>query len=98
MSDKKTENLSYKGRALVRSKNDIYYGNPTDKYIVFMQILSFDDVAGEQVASKIHMQLISNDQSLNGRDRILKESDKVGLYSALDFAHIWLEKANAGKL
>ncbi len=98
MSENKSENLMYKGRALVRCKNDIYYGNPTDSYIVFMQILSFDNVAGEQVAGKIHMQLISNDQSLNGRDRIIKESDKVGLYGALDFAHIWLERANAGKL
>ena len=39
--------------------------------------------------------LLSTDTSLSPKDRILKQSDKNGLYNALDFAAIMLEKHEA---
>ena len=33
-----TPKLTYKGRPLVRCKNDIYYGSLSDPYVIFMQV------------------------------------------------------------
>ena len=35
-----TPKLTYKGRPLVRCKNDIYYGSLSDPYVIFMQVLT----------------------------------------------------------
>ena len=32
-----TPKLTYKGRPLVRCKNDIYYGSLSDPYVIFMR-------------------------------------------------------------
>ena len=34
---------------------------------------------------------------LRSRDRVVKRSEKDGLYSAMDISAIWLERALAGK-
>lgn len=86
-------NLTYKGRPLVRCNNEIYYGSPNDPYVVFMQILSFTEQNGEQLPEKVNVKLLSNDASLSPRARIVKESEKNGLYNALDIGSIWLERA-----
>lgn len=91
------EQLTYKGRPLVRCNNDLYYGSPGDSHVVFIQILSTEEKDGVQVASKVHVQLLSNDPSLGPKARIIKQSDKPGLYSALDIGYIWLERALAEK-
>lgn len=89
--------LSYKGRPLVRCNNEIYYGNPTDSHVVFIQILSTEEKDGVPVANKVHVQLLSNDPTLGPNARIIKQSDKTGLFSALDIGYIWLERALAEK-
>ena len=33
-----TPKLTYKGRPLVRCKNDIYYGSLSDPYVIFMPV------------------------------------------------------------
>ena len=97
MAAEKTENrLEYKGHPLLRSGNELYYGSMEKSHTVFMQVLSFDEIDGEEVAGKIHVQLLSNNPSLSPAARILKESDKQGLYNALDIAYIWLERALSG--
>ncbi|MEG0832843.1 MAG: hypothetical protein RR058_03435 [Oscillospiraceae bacterium] len=87
------EQLIYKGHPLVRCGNEIYYGSPKDSHVVFIQILSSTEKDGVQIANKLHVQLLSNDRSLGPNARILKQSDKTGLYSALDIGAIWLERA-----
>ena len=37
------------------------------------------------------------DPAAKSRDRIVKKSEKDGLYTALDFGCVWLERALAGK-
>ena len=37
------------------------------------------------------------DPNARSRDRIVKKSEKDGLYTALDFGCVWLERALAGK-
>ena len=87
--------LTYKGRPLVRSKNQLYYGNMTDPYIVYLQILTTKPEGDLEVADRVHMILMSTDNKKSLQDRMLKQSDKNGLYNALDFACIWLEHASA---
>ena len=51
----------------------------------------------EDVASKVSIQLQLTDPAAKSRDRIVKKSEKDGLYTALDFGCVWLERALAGK-
>jgi hypothetical protein len=85
--------LTYKGRPLVRSKDVVYYGNPADKYIVMIKINSSKEVGGVEVADKVTVQMISSDQDVPAKDRIIKKSEKAGLYAALDIGAIWLDRA-----
>lgn len=92
-----SDQLTFKGRPIVRSNNEIYYGNPSDSHVVYIQILSTAEKNGVQVANKLNVQLLSNDPSLSPSARIIKQSEKPGLYSALDIGYIWLNRALAGK-
>ena len=79
MSDQ-TAGLTYKGRPLMRKDNMIYYGSMADSHIVMLQV---------------SVQLLSNDPNLRSRERIVKKSEKEGLYTALDVGCVWLERALA---
>jgi hypothetical protein len=89
--------LTYKGRPLMRKDNFIYYGSMADSHIIMLQILESKTVQGEQVASKVSVQLQLTDPNVKGRSRIVKKSEKDGLYTALDVGCVWLERALAGK-
>lgn len=89
--------LMYKGRPLVRSGNMLYYGNMSDDYVVMLQILSTKDENDMKMAEKIQVQLVSTDPEVNMMERIVKTSEKIGLYNAMDIGSIWLEKALSDK-
>ena len=89
--------LMYKGRPLMRKDNIIYYGSMADSHIVMLQILETKQVNGQEVASRVSVQLQLTDPAARSRDRIVKKSEKDGLYTALDFGSVWLERALAGK-
>lgn len=87
--------LTYKGKPLVRSGNIIYYGNMYDKYVVMLQIMNQRKVKDMDVAGTVSVQLMSTDEDLRARDRIIKKTEKDGLYNAIDIGSIWLERALA---
>ena len=89
--------LMYKGHPLMRKDNMIYYGSMADSHIVMLQILESKKVGDSDVASKVSIQLQLTDPTARIRDRVVKKSEKDGLYTALDLGHIWLERALAGK-
>jgi hypothetical protein len=89
--------LTYKGRPLMRKDNLIYYGSMADSHIIMLQILESKQINGEEVASKVSVQLQLTDPNVKGRSRIVKKSEKDGLYTALDVGCVWLERALAGK-
>ena len=89
--------LMYKGHPLMRKENMIYYGSMADSHIVMLQILESKKVGENDVASKVSIQLQLTDPNARSRDRVVKKSEKDGLYPALDLGHIWLEGALAGK-
>ena len=85
--------LEYKGHPLQRKDNIIYYGSFGDPYIIMMQILDTKKVKDMDVASKVSVQLQLTDSTVKSRDRIVKKSEKDSLYSAMDVAAVWLERA-----
>ena len=85
--------LMYKGRPLVRSGNVLYYGSMAEKYVIVMQILSTKDENDMTMAEKIQIQLMLTDPEVRMKDRIIKKSEKIGLYNAMDIGSIWLERA-----
>ena len=95
MSEEIIKDLEYKGKPLRRSGNDIYYGSFTDSHILYLQILSFVTVNGEEVADKVNVQLLSNNESLPAASRIIREGTRNGLYNAMEIGAIWLERALA---
>ena len=89
--------LMYKGHPLMRKDNMIYYGSMADSHSVMLQILESKKVGDNDIASKVSIQLQLTDPNARSRDRVVKKSEKDGLYTALDLGHIWLERALAGK-
>lgn len=85
--------LMYKGRPLVRSGNTLYYGSMAEKYVIVMQILSTKDENDMKMAEKIQIQLMLTDPEVRMKDRIVKKSEKIGLYNAMDIGSIWLDRA-----
>ncbi|MCL2748211.1 MAG: hypothetical protein FWE59_06115 [Oscillospiraceae bacterium] len=91
------EGLMFKGRPLMRRDNLIYYGSMADKYIIMMQVLDSKPVDDLQVSTRVSLQLQLTDPDLKSKDRVVKKSEKDGLYTALDVASVWLERALAAR-
>ena len=89
--------LMYKGHPLMRLGNMIYYGSMADSHIVMLQVLETKKVGSLDVASKVSVQLQLPDPAVKSRARVVKKGEKDGLYTALDFGCVWLERALAGK-
>ncbi|MCM1363582.1 MAG: hypothetical protein NC122_00565 [Faecalibacterium sp.] len=90
---KKSEFLMYKDRPLVRKGNTIYYGNLSDDFVLVLQILSTKESNGVQLADRVMVQLLKNDENLRPNERIVHKIEKKGLYSAMHIGCIWLERA-----
>lgn len=90
-----SEFLTYKGKPLVRSKNVIYYGDMSDKFVVKLEILSSHKEGDLDVADKIKILLLKN--NAEHTDDVVKSTEKNGMNEAMNFASIWLERALADK-
>jgi hypothetical protein len=87
--------LNYKGHPLMRKDNMIYFGSFADKYIIMMQILESKKVKDLDVATRVSVQLQLTDPAVKSRDRIVKKTEKDSLYTAIDVASVWLDRALA---
>lgn len=86
--------LEYKGKPLVRSGNTIYYGSMSDPYVICLNIIDQqEDINDLKISGKIAIQLISTDPDVSPKEKIVKKSEKVGLFNALDLGAVWLERA-----
>ncbi len=94
MSDQNA-GLTYKGRPLMRKGNMIYYGSMADSHIVMLQILESKKVNDLDVATRVSVQLLLNDPEAKSRDRVVKKTEKDGLYAAMDVGCVWLERTIA---
>ena len=93
----KSKELVYKGHPLRRKDNLIYFGSMADKYIVMLQILDTKKVKDLDMATRVSVQLQLTDPDLKSRDRVIRKTEKDGLYPAMDVATVWLERALAEK-
>ncbi len=92
----KNDFLMYKGKPLVRNGDTIYYGNMSDDFVIMMRIASKKEFQGYDLASKVTVQLLSTDPDASAKERIVKTSEKKGLFAAMDIAEVWLERALRG--
>ena len=87
----KGEFLEYKGRPLVRKDNDIYYGDLSADYHVYLMIMDDKDVKGVKVPTTIMVQLRQKDSVIPKKQNLCTN----GLVDALEIAVAWLDRANA---
>lgn len=93
----KGQMLEYRGRPLRRLDNILYYGSMADKYIIMMQVTDSKKVDDMDVATRVSVQLQLTDPDIKSRDRVIKKTEKGGLYAAMDVAAVWLERALSAK-
>ena len=91
----KKEFLRDKVYPRVRGGKTIYFGNSYDKFIIMIQVATTRNVGGVEIADRVLVQLLNTDPDIRPKDRIVKKSEKKGLYAAMDIASIWYERANA---
>lgn len=95
MADEKI--LTYKGHPLMRKDNMIYYGSMADKYIIYLQINSSSKKGDLPLSAKVNVQLQLTDPDISASDRVVKSTERTGLYNAMDIGSIWLERALGSK-
>ena len=85
--------MTYKDRPLVRDKNRIYYGEPSNESIAVLIILTNATVNGAEVPSRILVQLQSTDPALAMKpEKIIKEAERKNLADAMNLAALWLDQ------
>ncbi len=94
MAETKDTFLTYKGKPLVRSGKTIYYGNMSDPYVACFTIQSEKEFKDITLSEKVLIQIISTDPDIiNPKEKVIKKSEKIGLFNALDLGAVWLERA-----
>ena len=85
------EYLEYKGRPLVRQGNELYYGDMSEKFYVFMLIMTEkDSPAGDvSIPDKIMIQIIET-----ATKKIENQTLKNGFKEAFELADAWLDRYN----
>lgn len=97
MANEKEQILMYKGKPLLRKDNLLYYGYFNDSHIIMMQVMDTKEEKGLKVSTRVRVELQATDPNIRYRDRIVKKTEKEGLYNAMDVATVWLERALAPK-
>jgi ribosome-associated translation inhibitor RaiA len=69
----------------------------SERFIIMMQILEFQKSKDMDVATKVSVQLQYTHPDVKARDRVVRKTEKDGLYNAIDVAVVWLERALATK-
>ena len=93
MSNQTPEFLTYKGKPFVHNGNIIYYGDLADPCVVMLQIMDSTKENGLDMSGRVSLMLMLTDETVPATERILKKSEKEGLYVAMDLASVWLERA-----
>ena len=83
------EFIEYKGRPLVRQGDDIYYGDMSDTFYIYMMVMSEKDTDNGTIPDKIMVQLCESTTKIPKNQKIV-----VGFKEAFEFADAWLERFN----
>jgi len=83
------EYLEYKGKPLVRQGNEIIYGDMSDKFYIFMMIMTEKNTDNGKVPDKIMVQLFESANQALTNQKVVN-----GFKEAFEFADAWLERYN----
>ena len=83
--------LTYKGKPLMRKGDEIYYGAAEDAYRVYLEIDEKTELMGLDISTHIVVKLQTNDAP--GKEKVIKQAEREGLYAALDLGEYWLTDA-----
>ena len=83
------EFLEYKGKPLVRQGDDIFYGDMSEKFYIYMMIMSEKDTDNGTIPDKIMVQLCESSTKIPKNQKIV-----VGFKEAFEFADAWLDRYN----
>ena len=87
--------LNYKGRRLVRCKDDLFYGSVSEPKIAFLHIDSRNE-DDFKTPNKVSVGLVGTIAASRGSVfRPFKFSVKDSLYEALDLASAWLDRQSS---
>ena len=93
--------MMFRGKPLLREGNQICYGDMEDEYMMYLLILSNKTVQmGDkkvEVPDRIIVQILKNDPSILGYERIVKQFDKNNLYDAFQTGLIQLDRLQNSK-
>ena len=89
-SKNKNEVLTYKGKMLLRKGDEIYYGNPGDKYMVLFRITEKEALNDLDISTKVVIELRTNSET---NSTLIKQAERDGLYKAFDIGFFWLDDA-----
>lgn len=92
MAEEKGASLTYKGKPLVRCGKDIYLGSMSDPYVACFRVQSEKDFENMTLSGKVLVQILKMDPELSPKEKVVKKTEKEGLYNALDIGSIWLER------
>ena len=82
--------LKYKGRPLVRCKDQIFYGDPSNPQVILIHI----DFEKEGLPVKLSVGLINTASAKKGNIfNPIKYSMKDSLFECIDLASAWLDRA-----
>ncbi len=82
--------LTYNGKPLVRCGNEIYYGNPEDKYVVIFRLEDREPLEDIEISKRVIIELKTNEGK---KSQLIRQAERDGLYKALDIGMFWLEQA-----
>lgn len=92
MAEFKDTFLTYKGKPLVRCGKTIYYGDMADPFVACLQVQSDKDFKDIKLSDKILIQIINTDPEVGPKEKIVKKSEKEGIFNALDLGAVWLQR------
>lgn len=100
MAKEEKKFFEFNGKPFIRRGNILYYGNPQDKYIVKFTVNGSVKSGDEDISDSVTVQLVTNTLG-EGKERVIKQANRDGLYRAFDVGEYWLsdalESLNAGR-
>ncbi|MGN0494008.1 MAG: hypothetical protein ACI4F7_10205 [Acutalibacteraceae bacterium] len=85
--------LTYKDKPLVKSGNEIYYGDMAEPYVVRFTVLSTVKAGENEIPGEVKVELLKSNAQLSDKEKAAKETVKSSFFEALDVGFVWLERA-----
>lgn len=85
------EILIYRDKPLIRSGNELYYGDFKENFITRFTILESENVNDLDMAKKITIELLEKHGDDISTAKLTKKAERTSMWAALDIGVYWLE-------